>query len=175
MEFTDVRDKLVRGRHVSDVSPRTATSKVATREPWQPGDPIAVHISGDRIESTSGNGLRVEASDVASSWGKRPDWICADEIVEWRRPELWQAMWPATGKRPRSRVICISTAGWDKSHFSWGIVELAQAEDDWYYSSRPQCASWIDPKWLARPQPNLPEQVEEPLDAHRQVAGLRHF
>jgi phage terminase large subunit-like protein len=70
-----------------------------------------VHIYADRIESTSGNVLRVEASDVSSSWGKRPDWVCCDELVEWRRPELWQAIWSATGKRPRSRVIVITTSG----------------------------------------------------------------
>jgi phage terminase large subunit-like protein len=75
--------------------------------------------------STSGNVLTVEASDVSSSWGKRPDWVVCDELVEWRRPELWQAIWSATGKRPRSRVIVITTSGWDKSHFAWNARNQA--------------------------------------------------
>src|SRR6266851_3305972 len=167
--FTDVRDKLIRGGYVSELNPRTRTAT------WQPGDPIEVHVYADRIESTSGNVLRVEASDVSSSWGKRPDWVCLDELVEWRRPELWQAIWSATGKRPRSRVICISTAGWDTSHFSWQVRALAQQEADWYFSSRRQCASWIRPEWLEQQRRTLPEHVFRRLHQNEWVDGFGAF
>jgi hypothetical protein len=132
-------------------------------------------VYADRIESTSGNVLRVEASDVSSSWGKRPDWVCLDELVEWRRPELWQAIWSATGKRPRSRVICISTAGWDTSHFSWQVRELAQQEADWYFSSRRQCARWIRPEWLEQQRRTLPEHVFRRLHQNEWVDGFGAF
>ena len=59
----DVSDKLQRGGHVKR------------------GD---VKIMKNEITSTTGSVLRVETADVASSWGKRPDWIAMDELVEWR-------------------------------------------------------------------------------------------
>ena len=172
--LNDVKAKLRRGGYVSDVSPRTAISKDAPAV-WQPGDPIQVHIYQDRIVSTSGNVLTVEASDVSSSWGKRPDWVVCDELVEWRRPELWQAIWSATGKRPRSRVIVITTSGWDKSHFAWDVFEMARTEDDWYFSSRRQCASWIQPKWLEQQRRTMPEHVYKRLHENLWVDGFGAF
>ena len=172
--LNDVKAKLRRGGYVSDVSPRTSFSKEQP-EVWQPGDPIKVHIYQDRIVSTSGNVLTVEASDVSSSWGKRPDWVVCDELVEWRRPELWQAIWSATGKRPRSRVIVITTSGWDKSHFAWDVFEMARTENDWYFSSRRQCASWIQPKWLEQQKRTMPEHVYKRLHENLWVDGFGAF
>jgi hypothetical protein len=101
--------------------------------------------------------------------------VCCDELVEWRRPELWQAIWSATGKRPRSRVIVITTSGWDKSHFAWGIREVAQQEADWYFSTRGQCASWISPKWLEQQRRTLPEHVYRRLHQCEWVDGFGAF
>jgi hypothetical protein len=81
----------------------------------------------------------------------------------------------ATGKGPRSRVICISTAGWDTSHFSWQVRELAQQEADWYFSSRRQCASWIRPEWLEQQRRTLPEHVFRRLHQNEWVDGFGAF
>ena len=55
----------------------------------------------------TGSTLTVLASDAPSAYGLRPDWIAVDELAEWRRRELWDSLWSATGKRPRCRMLVI--------------------------------------------------------------------
>jgi phage terminase large subunit-like protein len=52
----------------------------------------------------TGSRLRVLASDAPSAYGLRPDWIAVDELAEWRKRELWDSLWTATGKRPGCRA-----------------------------------------------------------------------
>ena len=143
--YDDVAGKLVRGDYVQ-----------AARGPLEAGK---VRILKNEIHSSTGSILKVMAADVSSSWGLKPDWIACDELVEWRYEALWQSLWSATGKRPRSRALIISMAGFDKSHFAWKVREDAQRERDWYFSRQPQCASWIDPAWLAQQERTLPAHV----------------
>ncbi len=89
------------------------------------------------------------ATDAPSSYGLRPDRIYVDELAEWTKRELWDALWTATGKRPGCRMTVITTAGWDKTSICWQVRENAERERDWYFSTRGQCASWISPAWLA--------------------------
>ncbi|MDI6773536.1 MAG: terminase large subunit, partial [bacterium] len=87
--FEDVRDKFQR-------SPLLRGSvRITSRE-------IVVPATGSR--------LRVLSSDAPTAYGLRPDWIAVDELAEWRRRELWDSLWSATGKRPRCRMIVITTA-----------------------------------------------------------------
>jgi phage terminase large subunit-like protein len=65
--------------------------------------------------------LTVLASDAPSAYGLRPDWIAADELAEWRRRELWDSLWSATGKRSRCRMLVISSAGWDRTSIAWEV------------------------------------------------------
>jgi hypothetical protein len=111
-------------------------------------------------------------ADIASSWGLRPDWIACDEIVEWGKRGLWDSLWSATGKRPRCRVLCISTAGWDKASLGWEVREIARAEADWYFSARGQCASWVRPDWLAQQKRTLPAHTYARLHEARWVDGV---
>jgi phage terminase large subunit-like protein len=65
--------------------------------------------------SVTGSRLRVRPADAPSAYGLRPDWIAVDELAEWRRRDLWDSLWTATGKRPRCRLVVISTPGWDRT------------------------------------------------------------
>jgi phage terminase large subunit-like protein len=68
--------------------------------------------------------------------------------------------------------MVISTAGYDKSHFAWAVREMAIAEEDWYFSSRGQCASWISPKWLAQQKRSLPPHVFSRLHENLWIDGV---
>jgi hypothetical protein len=125
----------------------------------------------DIIVKATGSRLRVLPADAPSAYGLRPDWIAVDELAEWKRRDLWDSLWSATGKRPRCRVLVISTAGWDKTSVAWEVRQNAEREADWYFSSRGQCASWIRPEWLAQQRRTLPTHVFARLHECRWVEG----
>jgi hypothetical protein len=117
----------------------------------------------------------VLSSDAPTAYGLRPDWIAVDELAEWRRRELWDSLWTATGKRPRCRVLVISTAGWDQTSIAWEVRQIAEREPDWHFSSRGQCASWISHTWLAQQRRTLPPHVFARLHENRWVEGVGAF
>jgi hypothetical protein len=127
-----------------------------------------------RVKST-GSVLHVLAADAPSAYGLRPDWIAVDELAEWRRRDLWDSLWTATGKRPACRLLVISTAGWDKTGIAWEVRQIAEEEEDWYLSARGQCASWIAPAWLAQQQRTLPAHVYARLHESKWVEGVGAF
>ena len=137
--------------------------------------PLVLPKKNELLMRHGGSRLTVMASDVASSYGLRPDFVVADEIPEWRGRGLWDSIWSASGKRPRCRVIVIGTAGFDKTSIAWEIRQLAQAEDNWLFASRGQCASWIKPAWLAQQQRTLPSHVFHRLHLNQWVDGAGAF
>ena len=101
--------------------------------------------------------------------------IFVDELAEWRTRSLWDSLWSATGKRPGCRMLVISTAGWDRTSIAWEVRTLAQAEPDWYFSSRGQCASWISSAWLEQQRRSLPPHVFARLHESRWVDAVGAF
>jgi hypothetical protein len=122
-----------------------------------------------------GSTLTVLASDAPSAYGLRPNWIAVDELSEWRRRELWDSLWSATGKRPRCRMLVISTAGWDRTSLAWEVRSIAEGETDWYFSSRGPCASWISEAWRDQQQRTLPPHVFARLHRNQWVEGVGAF
>jgi hypothetical protein len=127
------------------------------------------------IVKATGSRLRVLNSDAPSAYGLRPDWIAIDELCEWRRRDLWDSLWSATGKRPRCRVLVISTAGWDKTSIAWDVHEIARTEADWYFAARGYCAAWISSEWREQQRRTLPPHVFARLHEARWVDGVGAF
>lgn len=152
--FDDVREKFERNPLLRD------SVRVYNRE-------LVVKATGSR--------LRVLASDAPSAYGLRPDWIAVDELAEWKRRELWDSLWTATGKRPRCRMLVISSAGWDKTSVAWQVREHAKNSPTWYFSSRGQCASWISSDWLDEQRRSLPPHVFARLHLNQWVEGVGAF
>jgi len=123
------------------------------------------------VVTATGSRLRVLSSDASTAYGLRPDWIAVDELAQWSRRELWDSLWSATGKRPNCRMLVISTAGWDFTGIAWEVEQIAQEEDDWYFSARGQCASWISANWLEQQRRTLPAHVFARLHELRWVPG----
>lgn len=152
--FEDVRDKFLRS------SLLRGSVKITTRE-------IIVTATRSR--------LRVLSSDAPTAYGLRPDWIAVDELAEWRRRELWDSLWSATGKRPTCRMLVISTAGWDHTSIAWEVRQNAEREADWYFAARGPCASWIRPEWIEQQRRTLPAHVFARLHESRWVEGAGAF
>lgn len=127
-----------------------------------------------RVKAT-GSCLRILNSDAPSSWGLRPDWIAIDELATWAKRELWDSLWSASGKRPRCRMLVISTAGWDKASIAWEVRQIAEAESDWYFAARGSCARWIRKDWLEQQRRTLPSHVFARLHEARWVDGVGAF
>jgi hypothetical protein len=128
------------------------------------------------VVPATGSRLRVLASDAPTAYGLRPDWIAVDELAEWRRRELWDSLWTATGKRPNCRMVVITTAGVPGvSEIAWEVREIAQREPDWFFSARPQCAGWIRPEWLEQQRRTLPPHVFARLHQSQWVEGAGAF
>jgi phage terminase large subunit-like protein len=66
--------------------------------------PLVKCSQRELVVRATGSCLVVLASDAPSSNGLRPDWFAVDELAEWTKRDLWDALWTATGKRPRCRV-----------------------------------------------------------------------
>jgi hypothetical protein len=123
----------------------------------------------------TGSTLRVLAGDAPSAYGLRPDWIAADELAEWRSRALWDSLWSATGKRPRCRMLVITTPGWDRTGIAWEVRQIAERETNWHFSARGPCASWIDPAWRAQQERTLPAHVFARLHLGLWVEGAGAF
>jgi hypothetical protein len=101
--------------------------------------------------------------------------IVVDELAEWRARPLWDSLWSATGKRPRCRMLVISSAGWDRTSIAWEVRQIAEREADWWFSSRGPCASWISEAWRAQQQRTLPPHVFARLHLNQWVDGVGAF
>jgi hypothetical protein len=123
----------------------------------------------------TGSRFRILTSDAPSAYGLRPDRIIVDELAEWAKRDLWDSLWSATGKRPGCRILCISTAGWDKTSICWEVQQIAEREADWYFSARGPCASWISKEWLEQQRRTLPPHVFARLHEARWVDGVGAF
>lgn len=135
-----------------------------------------VRVTKDEVISkATGSRLKVLNSNAPTLYGLRPDWLALDEPVEWRGRALWDALWTATGKRPRCRVFVISTSGWDRTSIAWEIRSLAEREENWLLRVRGQCASWISPEWLAQQQRSLPPHVFRRLHMNEWTEGAGAF
>jgi len=152
--FEDVRDKFQR-------SPLLRGSvRITQRE-------IIVPATGSR--------LRALSSDAPTAMGLRPDWIAIDELAEWRRRELWDSLWTATGKRSRCRMLVITTAGWDFNSICWEVRQNAEREADWFFSARGRSASWISEAWLEQQRRTLPAHVFARLHESKWIEGSGAF
>lgn len=137
--------------------------------------PLVKVTKAEIIVKATGSRLRVLAADAPTSWGLRPDWIAVDELAEWRKRDLWDSLWTATGKRRLCRMLVITSAGWDRTSIAWEVRQIAEREEDWYFSARGQCASWISPAWLAQQQRTLPPHVYARLHESKWVEGAGAF
>lgn len=91
--------------------------------------------------------LRIEASDGASAFNKRPWLVVIDELASWpdttNHRKLWGAIVTALPKRPDSRLLVLSMAG-SPHHPAFARWQHALSSRDWRASHVPGPCPW----WL---------------------------
>jgi len=104
-----------------------------------------------------GGNLRIETSDVGSSFGILPDIIIADELTHWKGDgSLWHSLLSSAAKRSNCLLVTISNAGFAVS-WQWAVREAARLDPDWIFSRLDgPVASWLTPERLAEQQRMLP-------------------
>lgn len=105
---------------------------------------------------TTGSHLEVITSDAATSYGRTPDFIIADEITHWKRPELWDSLLSSAAKRNHCLLLVITNAGFMES-WQWKLRESVRIDPNWFFHALdgPQ-ASWIDAARLDEQRRLLP-------------------
>jgi hypothetical protein len=96
-----------------------------------------------RVEGASNSKLRVLSADAYSSYGLKEDFMVLDEITQWPKRDLWDAVYSGRQKRPHCVLAVITNAGllgtWQRD-----IFEMAKRSSDWYvYESPGQIAGWM--------------------------------
>ena len=133
-----------------------AVSNLVRLNPWLSDIlELQTHLVINTAENHPGKGslLKIEASDVGSSFGILPDLIIADELCHWQdsASELWNSLISSAAKRSGCLLCVISNAGFVES-WQWRIREAARQDSAWYFSRLDgPVASWL-------PQSRLDEQ-----------------
>jgi len=139
---------------------RQAMETVIRLNPWL-GDILEVRRNEvtNRAAGHPGQGgtLRIETSDVGSSYGILPDIIIADELVHWLGDgSLWHSLISSAAKRSNCLLVTISNAGFADS-WQYGVREAARTDPDWIFSRLDgPVASWLTPDRLAEQRRMLP-------------------
>lgn len=108
------------------------------------------------INRATGSELTVLASDAPTSYGIRPAFIIADELVCWQSDALWTSLFSSAAKRRNCLLVVITNAGFTDS-WQHALYEAAEADENWYTHSLdgPQ-ASWISQETLNEQRRLLP-------------------
>lgn len=131
----------------------------------------AVTVTAGKHPGEGGH-LRIETSDVASSYGILPDLIVADELTHWQGDgSLWHSLVSSAAKRTNCLMVVIANAGFQDS-WQWGVRESARTDEAWHFASLdgPQ-ASWMTPERLAETRRMLPAVAWERLFCNRWSSG----
>jgi hypothetical protein len=120
----------------------------------------------------NGGFLKIEASDVGSSYGILPDLIVADELTNWEgEGELWHSLLSSAAKRSSCLLFVITNAGITDS-WQWQAREAVRTEENWHFNSVEGVrASWMTEKRLAEMRRLLPRIAYERLYMNRWATG----
>jgi len=77
--------------------------------------------------------IRFLPHDAPSAYGLRPSMIICDEMATWAKPDLWRALWTATGKNPRCTVAIISVPPPLGMGILSELMELAKDDPEWFF------------------------------------------
>ncbi len=148
---------------------RDAIERLVTLNPW-----LASFVSvkaAKLVNPQTGSECSIITSDAPSSYGLLPDFVVADEIVHWRRRDLWDSLLSAVAKRKHCLFLVITNAGFAES-WQWDTREAIRTDPSWYFSrlDGPQ-ASWITADRLAEQERLLPTIAYERLWLNRWSSG----
>lgn len=124
----------------------------------------------------TGATLRVHSADAPTAHGLIVDWVAFDEFWNQLDRDLWDAFWTATIKRPDSRAVVLTTAGFDRESICWEVRALAQERHDAHAFIAPgKLARWISDEDVERMRATLPPHVFQRFVENVWVEGSGSF
>lgn len=133
---------------------RDAIGKLVYCNPWLSK---FIEVQNYRVlNPNTGSTLDIITSDAPTSYGLTPDFIIADELVHWKKRDLWDSLISSAAKRSTCIVVVITNAGLSDD-WAWTTREAVRADPSWYFSRLDgPVASWITPDRLAEQERLLP-------------------
>jgi hypothetical protein len=133
---------------------RDAIGRLLYVNPWLSSilEVQAYRVVNGRTQST----LEIITSDAPTSYGLTPDFVIADEVVHWRKRDLWDSLISSAAKRSTCLFVSITNAGL-QDDWTWQAREAVRKDPGWYFRRLDgPCASWITPDRLAEQERLLP-------------------
>ncbi len=120
--------------------------------------------------------LRIETSDIGSSFGILPDLVVAEEVCHWGESaeRLWESLLSSVAKKSSCVLIGISNAGFEQT-WQHRIRELIRKDESWFFSRQEKPASWITQKRLDEQRRLLPQAAFARLWQNVWCSGLSDF
>jgi len=133
---------------------RDAIGRLTYINPWLSR---FLEVTNNRVTNpNTGSTLDIITSDAPTSYGLTPDFVIADEVVHWRKRDLWDSLLSSAAKRSTCMLVCISNAGLSDD-WTWKLREAVRTDPSWYFSRlEGPVASWITQDRLAEQQRLLP-------------------
>ena len=116
--------------------------------------------------------LKTVSAEGPLQHGMKPTAVVFDEVWNQKKRELWEALAGGLIKRPQPLLICISSAGYDRSGSLLGeLCDRGEADEDprffYRWFSAPEDLDWKDPETWRLANPALADP-----DPFLQVEGL---
>lgn len=155
---------------------RDACQAIVRMNPWI-GELLTVEKDAIRNRRTDHPGydssLRIETSDVGSSYGILPDAIVFDELCHWpdNAEGLWSSLMSSAAKRSNCLMFGITNSGFVDT-WQWGVRESIRRDDGWVFSRQEGVtASWMTPERLEEQRRLLPPVAFSRLWENRWSSG----
>ncbi len=139
-------------------------------------------VMRDKIIVKNGTEITVLAADGDTNYGLgglgRGFIAIVDELWAHRSPDLWHALWSATGKMRDWRVLVLSNAGFDQTSIAYTVRKMCADKVDpafYLYSADGPVASWLTPTWIEMQRRSLPPHVFQRLIENKWVSGSGSF
>lgn len=150
---------------------RDAIGRLCYYNPWLAA---VLEVQNYRvINSHTGSSLDIITSDAPTSYGLTPDFIIADEVVHWKKRDLWDSLLSSAAKRSNCMFVVITNAGIAlEDEWQWQTREIVRTDTNWYFSRLDgPIASWITKDRLAEQERLLPGVAFQRLWMNQWTSG----
>lgn len=133
-----------------------------------------VRVTRDVIKSKiTGAECQILASNAGGIYGKEPNFVVCDELTVWKDPKVFDAMFSALPKVPRSIMVVNTNAGYGKGvSWQWKRREICRTSRFWWFQSLdgPQ-ASWQTKESIEQQREELDPQEFQRLWLNKWLSG----
>lgn len=133
---------------------RDAIGRLLYINPWLSS---LLEVQANRVvNKRTSSQMDVISSDAPTSYGLTPDFVIADEVVHWKKRDLWDSLLSSSAKRATCMLVVITNAGLSDD-WQHQTREAVRTDPRWYFSRLDgPVASWISPATLDEQERLLP-------------------